>query len=328
MLKVSVLIPTYNRAVYLREAIASALAQEGVDLEVVVSDNASTDETAAVVREFADPRLRYSRNETNLGTHGNFKRVFALSRGGYVCFLCDDDLMLPGNLAPKVKLLDTHPQVGMVHSNMLGMDGTGQPVDYPWVKDHQADFIAPGLDYFRVMMRGRNPVCLPAAVVRRECLEKLSWAESNLNFTSDFKLWMRIALHYDVAYLAAPLVKYRLHGGQDSAQFKNLGGVREDFLVKKIMARAAAKLMGDGRQLLRAAAKLHGRDAVNVGCRYYGEGRWAEARECALFALRIHPQFLADWTVVRFACRTVLGAAGEKYVVHVKQTLRKALGRG
>jgi glycosyltransferase involved in cell wall biosynthesis len=94
---VSIGLPTYNRAGTLRRSIASALAQSHRNIELVISDNASTDETEAICREFAagDPRVRYIRQEKNLGPTPNFLAVLEASRGEYFMWLCDDDWLDP-----------------------------------------------------------------------------------------------------------------------------------------------------------------------------------------------------------------------------------------
>src|SRR4051812_49422897 len=113
---VTVAIPTFNRAALLREAIASVLSQTFGDFEVIVSDNASVDQTADMVASFADKRLRYHRNTTNLGLVGNLNRCLSLARGTYITVIHDDDRMLPTNLERKVAALQRNPRLGFVHS--------------------------------------------------------------------------------------------------------------------------------------------------------------------------------------------------------------------
>src|SRR5688572_23564901 len=102
---VTVTIPTYNRAHLLGPAIESVLAQSLQDVEIFISDNASTDETQKVVEGIDDPRVHYVRNERNLGVHANLSRGFTLGSAPYVCVLPDDDAMLPRNLERKVAML-------------------------------------------------------------------------------------------------------------------------------------------------------------------------------------------------------------------------------
>ena len=93
---VSVCLPVYNGAPFVRQAVSSALAQTGVDLELLVIDNASTDSTVDIVRELHDPRLRLLRNETNIGAGRNWSRCLTEARGDLVKILCADDWLYPG----------------------------------------------------------------------------------------------------------------------------------------------------------------------------------------------------------------------------------------
>src|SRR5947209_2316751 len=113
---VSVGIPTFNRPELLRQCILSVLAQTFLDFEVIVCDNSATPQTGDVVASIKDDRIRYYRNNTNLGYVGNFNRCLSLSRGSYVTVFHDDDLMLPENLRLKVRALEAHREVGFVHS--------------------------------------------------------------------------------------------------------------------------------------------------------------------------------------------------------------------
>ena len=90
--KVTVAIPTYNRAHYLPEAIESVLAQTFQDFELLILDNASTDNTPELVKSFKDERIRYVRNQTNIGMFGNCNKALELARGEYVIIFHDDDI--------------------------------------------------------------------------------------------------------------------------------------------------------------------------------------------------------------------------------------------
>src|SRR3990167_9273045 len=95
---ISVVIPTYNRAKYLDKCLRSVLIQTDCDFEVIVSDNASPDNTPAVINGFlSDERIRYLRNKSNLGILENIYQVTRAARGQYIFYLSDDDYLLPGD---------------------------------------------------------------------------------------------------------------------------------------------------------------------------------------------------------------------------------------
>jgi glycosyltransferase involved in cell wall biosynthesis len=114
----------------LKHSIESVLMQSFEDYELIISDNASDDETESVVKSYDDPRVRYSRNTTNIGCLANWNRCLALAQGKYIGILPDDDLMLPENLAAKVDVLSRHPEVGLIHSKYHLIDAEGRIIQF------------------------------------------------------------------------------------------------------------------------------------------------------------------------------------------------------
>src|SRR5690242_9782613 len=123
--RVTVALPTYNRSALLREALDSVLAQTFTDFVVVVSDNASTDETPDVVASYGDPRIVYRRQGRNIGWIANFNSALSGAETDYGIFLSDDDLLRPDLLARAVEVLDAHPGVGIFHSAFDIIDASG-----------------------------------------------------------------------------------------------------------------------------------------------------------------------------------------------------------
>jgi len=138
---VSIGLPVYNGEKYVREAIESVLAQTFKDLELIISDNGSTDKTGEICREYAqkDPRVCYFYNEENLGAARNFNRTFELSSGKYFKWLAADDAMEPQFLERCVKLLDNNHSLVLVcprYFEHKEMSGLVRPIDY----DHNLTF--------------------------------------------------------------------------------------------------------------------------------------------------------------------------------------------
>lgn len=128
--RLSIGLPVYNGAAFLGEALDSLLAQTFGDFELLISDNASTDATEAICRDRAarDRRVRYVRNETNVGAMQNFNGVFALARGEYFKWAAHDDLHEPTYLERCVELLDARPEVVLVHSVTRDVDEKGTTI--------------------------------------------------------------------------------------------------------------------------------------------------------------------------------------------------------
>ena len=126
--KVTVGIPTFNRAGWLRESIESVLAQTFADFRLIVSDNASDDGTPEVVQSFDDDRIHYVRSQRNVGSIGNFNRLIALAETEFLVLLGDDDVLYPGHLAAAVDVLERFDAVGLVHSAYEFIDAQSRVV--------------------------------------------------------------------------------------------------------------------------------------------------------------------------------------------------------
>ena len=119
MPKIQIFIPAYNAARFIGQTIESALAQDVANLEIVVLDNASSDDTVTVVERYADRGVRCVRNDVNIGAIGNHNRALELATADFVKLLSADDVLLPGTLAKQVAVLDRHPDVGVVSCNCI-----------------------------------------------------------------------------------------------------------------------------------------------------------------------------------------------------------------
>jgi hypothetical protein len=209
--KVSVCIPTYNRAEYLGDAIGSVLEQTMEDFEIIVYDDASTDATVAVVEGFADPRIRYFRQPVRVGISGNRNACLAVARGQYIGWLDSDDRYLPSMLDRQCRVLDAHPEVGLVHGEAVWIDAAGTPVTMPAPKfPPTTDTIEPGLAAFRELCAS-NYIVVPTVLVRRACYETVGTYNPALQVAEDSEMWLRIALRYDLAFRTGAIAVKRVH---------------------------------------------------------------------------------------------------------------------
>jgi glycosyltransferase involved in cell wall biosynthesis len=130
-------LPVYNGAKHLRQALDALLAQDYPNFELVISDNASTDETAAICQEYSGrtDRVRYSRSPVNRGSVWNFNRVFELSRGEFFMWAAHDDLWAPSCIRRCVEALQAHPDAALCHSGTQPIKGAGEPAGEPYLGD-------------------------------------------------------------------------------------------------------------------------------------------------------------------------------------------------
>jgi glycosyltransferase involved in cell wall biosynthesis len=216
--RVTVAIPTFNRAAMLAEAIESVLAQTYGDFRLLVADNASTDETAEVVQRHADPRLEYVRRPENVGLLGNFDDCLRRLDTEYSLILCDDDLLRPTFLEKTVGVLDAHPEAGVVHTSFSIIDMRGDVVEAEtdWTYRLESDTVEARRDFLRESMKWGCRVCSSAALMRTSAIPASGFEAADFP-AIDFGLWLRMALEWDVAFVARPLAAYRIHGESQSA---------------------------------------------------------------------------------------------------------------
>jgi glycosyltransferase involved in cell wall biosynthesis len=231
---VSIVIPVYNGARYVGEAISTTLSQEGVELEIIVSDNASDDGTADVVAGFDDPRIAYRRNETNLGAVPNWNLGMERATGEYVKLLCADDVLYPGCLARQVAALEAHPEAAFTCGPHDVIDEAGERV-------MSRGFARPGLmpaaDVIHKMARsGTNLVGEPSNVLIRTSAYRAvgPWDEGS-RYCVDQDLWFRLLLVGDLVVTEGPLSAFRVQRGSWSNRLAD----RQTSDVRDLLQRVA-----------------------------------------------------------------------------------------
>jgi glycosyltransferase involved in cell wall biosynthesis len=217
---VSFVVLCYKLAHLLPECVNSILSQTYSDIEVLIMDDCSPDNTEEVARSFQDRRVRYVRNDQNLGVLRNENEGVRLSRGKYVWIISADDyLRKPYILQRYVELMERHPRVGYVICSGVGVRDGRETGVLPHSKYRNRDAIVPGHVFLKKLLY-TNVVLAPSAMARRECYEKIGTYPLNATFgekkidmvwASDWYVWCAFALSFDVAYFAEPMVCYREH---------------------------------------------------------------------------------------------------------------------
>jgi glycosyltransferase involved in cell wall biosynthesis len=207
-IKVSVIIPCYNHADYLRLCLRSVFHQTFKGFEVIVVDDASTDNTPNVIKEFKDSRLCYVRHRKNFGVSSALNTGINLSRGEFIAIIGADDLMKPDNLFVKVDILSKYPSIGLVYSNAEIIDEDGTIIGL--AKKQKSDgklFVEKPFDR---LLYG-NFITASSVMVRKSCFEKVGLFDTELHYAEDWDMWLRLAYFYNFGYVDIPLVQYRLH---------------------------------------------------------------------------------------------------------------------
>jgi glycosyltransferase involved in cell wall biosynthesis len=219
--RVSVGMPVYNGAKYLESAIDSLLAQTFTDFELIISDNASTDRTQAICERYAaaDRRVRYYRNDRNMGASWNFNRVYALSRAPYFKQAAHDDLCAPTFLERCVEVLDRDPSVVMAYPSTTLIDGDGKELErFKGTLDLQHDRPSQRFQAYHHSF-GDWSICHPifgvmrvAPVAKREILPAY--------IASDMVFLCELALHGKIHEVPEYLFSLRWHAGASTVANK------------------------------------------------------------------------------------------------------------
>lgn len=307
------IIPTYNRSGYVRDCLI-ALRESGVpDLEIIVADDGSTDDTKEVVAA-TNPTAKYLW-QSNSGTPATVRNAaFAISRGRYVGFLDCDDAWLPNIPAKVVALLDKYPEVDALFADaQMGnstegyaswIESSGQEEFFrlPCREPEQGFRILEREPFFR-RMAFRNPVFIGATILRREAFAATGGFDPALCGAADWELWLRMAHRFTWAFLAETLANYTRHLDNMSSNHEKMIG---EFAVALRTVLAKCELTAEDRRYIRTrlAAQLYGHAYLA-----YDRGEYRLARRRFADYLKVagpKPHGLAFWA----ACALPFGAAG------------------
>ena len=241
MPQVSVIIPNFNHSRYLQQRLDSVYGQTFHDIEVILLDDASTDDSVEVLKRYAGrPRTRLVVNERNSGsTFAQWNKGVALAEGEYIWIAESDDWADPAFLATLVPWMDEHPGAGLVQCDSYMADEAVKP---PWARFSEVmaksnpatiqsgSYICPGVEEIRRSMANYNRVVNASAVLfRKSAFEKVGGAKTKYRVLGDYILWFQIMEAFDYAYQDEPLNYFRTH--QASVRKRKGGGL--DYLEEE-----------------------------------------------------------------------------------------------
>lgn len=241
--RVTVLMPAHNAVSYVPASVRSILNQTFSDFEFIIIDDASSDDTGNVVRQFGDSRIRYFRNEQNLGVARTLNQGLDLAKGEYIVRADADDICLPWRIERQVKFMDAHPEIG-VSGSRVRLFGSELPV---------VNRCPVGSDIVKAYLLLDNPLIHPSVIMRKKALDK-----HNLRYdprfarSEDFDLWSRAADCFTIDNVPEVLVKMRCHAGSVTSTASDA----MTHQTEMILARNLRKL---GMDLTEEMARFHHR---------------------------------------------------------------------
>jgi len=301
MPKVSVIIPTYNRAKFLSLALASVLNQTFQDFEIIIVDDNSQDNTQEFVTDFDDKRIKYIRHETNKGVAASRNTGVISSDGEYIAFLDDDDEWLPHKLEVQVDLLEKSSSIiGAVYSGAFKVESSNGNVLAQHTPKKRGDV-------FNEMIVGNCAGPTSTLLLRRECFEKVGLFDVNIGFGEDYDMWLRISQGYHFDYIEEPLVRYSIQNNGLSNNYE-------------IRLKGAEALLSKHEQLYETNRKNYSYRYFSIGVLYCYNGNIKRGREIFFKAVKLYPFEIRYYYNL---CLSLLGVKAFKKFKEIRDKIPK-----
>src|SRR2546427_2800360 len=223
---VTVVIPVFNQARYLRESIDSVMGQTWRDFEVVVVDDGSTDETPNVIASYG-ARLRGIR-KVNGGGASAVNAGIAVAQGEWVAWLSADDIWEPTKLALQMDVVARSTTVALVYGDFVYIDECGR------VLGQHRSAVPRGRRRRLARLVRDNYINGSTVLVRKKVLDDVGMLDEGDRYSPDFDLWFRIATLHDLAHVPMPLVKYRIHAGQSSSHTSAMQRAHDRVVARRV----------------------------------------------------------------------------------------------
>jgi glycosyltransferase involved in cell wall biosynthesis len=286
---VDIFVPCYRYGRFLRQCVESVLSQEGVDVRVLIIDDASPDDTSAVAAELVreDDRVHYVRHAVNKGHIATYNEGLEWASADYMLLLSADDWILPGALGRAARVLDAHPDVGFAYGAYVEVSPGGTvsspPVGTGWT-------IMSGPDFVRENW-GINPVATCTAVVRTSTQKLLGGYRPELPHSGDMEMWLRFAAHGRVARLNVFQGVYRRHCSNMSINYSDdmMRDLRQREAAFDFVFDAYAGSLADAPALRSYLRRGLAEAAVDAAYQPFLAGDRAKVQEFLAFAVDLDP---------------------------------------
>jgi glycosyltransferase involved in cell wall biosynthesis len=250
---ISVIMATFNHADYVRQSIASVLSQRGVELEFLIADDGSTDNTREVVESVVDPRIRFFPSRENRGACAVTNELIARSKGQFIALInsddywCDDD-----KLVYQLQILLENPQLGATFGRARFIDKRGEVISknrltFGAVFDQKNRSQG---EWLRFFFEQGNCICHPTMLIRRECYDEVGVYDNNLRQLPDFDMWVRLVKKYQIHISERELISFRVLPGRSASSQTVANSVRtmnEHYLIATSFFRnVGAQTLKDG----------------------------------------------------------------------------------
>jgi glycosyltransferase involved in cell wall biosynthesis len=323
--RIDVIIPCYNYGRFLDQCVNSVLGQVGVDVRVLVIDDASPDNTAEVAAALTreNPRVTFIRHSTNKGHINTYNEGIEWASADYMLLLSADDYLLPGALSRAASLMDAYPEVGFTFGNVIELSDSGNetPTKSSIRATNDSDKrLLEGREFIE-LSGADNLVATCSAVVRTELQKRLRGYSEELPHTGDMEMWLRFAAHASVGFISAYQGVYRLHGANMSTAYYFLSDGRliytkngrlADLQQRKSALDCFSERCNDVlprcEHLCRRLYRQLSESAVGRASAAFNDGQMEESRQLSDFALAVFPEIKSSSAWVKLTCKRWMGA--------------------
>jgi glycosyltransferase involved in cell wall biosynthesis len=267
---VSIIVPTYNRSRLLARAVKSVLNQTYQNFELIIVDDASTDNTEEVVGSFNDERIKYVRHEKNKGEAAARNTGIKAAMCDYIAYQDSDDEWLPEKLARQMELLEDAPsEVGVIYTGFWKTENHGRTyIPFSWVSQKNGDI-------HKELLKG-NFIGSPVVLIKKECFDRVGLFDERLRNLVDWEMWLRISKRYHFRCVDEPLAVAHYDSDNVSDDPDSLIDALELVLEKN-------------RSEFEAEKKMLVRHWINIGNLLVARGRVKKGRHYIVNALRLYP---------------------------------------
>lgn len=341
MSSIDVMVPCYNYGRFLRECVESILSQSGVDIRVLIIDDASPDNTAEIGAQLAreDARVSFYRHSGNKGHITTFNEGIDWATADYFLLISADDFLFPGALDRAVGLMNRHPEVGFTFGKVVDFTLTdGGYVTQPQafidkaimqVTDNLESRTLSGVEFLKLIETSRsiNIVRTPTAVVRTELQKRAGGYLSELPHTADMEMWLRLSAHASVGILNEYQAASRYHGGNMQFNYYHKAKGLADFEQRKEAFECFFNAYG---HTLPEAQQLHGRllshlglQAVRQASNAFSDKELALSEQLAEFALNSYPEVKKSLPWAILTCKRMIGVELSNLLTPVIRRIRQ-----
>lgn len=299
---VSVVVPVFNRELYICDTLDSILSQTYQDIEIVAVNDGSTDNSLNLLEDY---KQRYPEkisiiNQSNQGQVAARNAAIAVSRGAYVAFLDSDDLWLPEKLEKQMPLFCD--DVGLVYCAVYNIDESGRTVGMT-----PCETGVRGKAYLRMLTS--NQMTGGTVVLSRAAIDAVGSFDESLSAAENWDLWLRVSKRFSIDYVDEPLVKYRKHSGNMSKDHELMMNAIEQILAKHCKCSTITTEEDSACRIARANYEYRN------GVHYFSRYECQKARGYFRNALALQPNFKDARARL---LRTYLGASGNRLLAAVK----------